>query len=113
MKSFEHVEGEGMHLTLWKAAGAVAFEPLIALELDDDLYLRGLAEFRKVTRDGFAEAFRLAEQALAIDPRYAPAAGLAAICRVNQTSEGWVPVPMSIACLARRKASGDLRRISG
>ena len=34
--------------------------------------------------------FGLAQQALLIEPSYAPAAGLAAHCRVYQTSEGWV-----------------------
>jgi TolB-like protein len=55
-----------------------------------DLYLRGLVEFRQVTREGYEEAFRLAQQALRIDPSYAPAAGLAALCRTVQASEGWV-----------------------
>jgi adenylate cyclase len=55
-----------------------------------DLYLRGLAEFRKVTREGYEEAFRLAQQALAIDPSCGPAAALAASCRTLQASEGWI-----------------------
>jgi hypothetical protein len=64
------------------------------------LYLRGLAERRKLTRHGFDEAFRLAQEALCIDPSYGPAAGLAALCRVYQTSEGWVRNTAEIAAEA-------------
>jgi tetratricopeptide (TPR) repeat protein len=69
-----------------------------------DLYLRAVADFRKVTRDGFGEAFRLAQRALSIDPCFAPAAGLAAVCRVNQTSEGWVRNTPEISAEAVRLA---------
>src|SRR5207249_4957241 len=37
-----------------------------------DLYLRALAAFFPVTKDGVNEARRLLEQAIAIDPHYAP-----------------------------------------
>ena len=43
-----------------------------------DLYLRALAEFRKWTPEGWSEAIGLLGRALAIDPRYASAAGLLA-----------------------------------
>ena len=69
-----------------------------------DMYLRGLAERRKLTRDGFEEAFRLAQEALRIDPYYGPAAGLAALCRVYQTSEGWVRNTAEITAEAIRLA---------
>jgi adenylate cyclase len=69
-----------------------------------DLYLRGLAERRKLTREGFEEAFRLAQQALQIEPSYAPAAGLAALCRVYQTSEGWIRNTADVATEAIRLA---------
>ena len=49
-----------------------------------DLYLRALAEFRKWTPEGWREVIDLLRRALAIDPRYAPAAGLFAWCRVLQ-----------------------------
>jgi adenylate cyclase len=51
-----------------------------------DLYLRALAEFRKWTPEGWREAIDLLGRALAIDPRYAPAAGLFAWCRVLQST---------------------------
>ena len=69
-----------------------------------DLYLRGVAAFRKVAREGFEEALRAAHQALEIDPRFAPAAGLAAICKVNQTSEGWIRNTPAITAEALRLA---------
>jgi tetratricopeptide (TPR) repeat protein len=65
-----------------------------------DLYLRGLAEFYKVSRSGYEDAFRLAQRALEIDPSYAPAAGLAAYCRAYQVSEGWVRNTAEIAAEA-------------
>src|SRR5215831_16043234 len=49
-----------------------------------DLYLRALAEFRKWSPEGWRDAIDLLGRALAIDPRYAPAAGLFAWCRVLQ-----------------------------
>ena len=49
-----------------------------------DLYLRALAEFRKWTPEGWAEAIDLLRRALAIDSGYAPAAGLFAWCRLLQ-----------------------------
>ncbi|MBV8400016.1 MAG: tetratricopeptide repeat protein, partial [Acetobacteraceae bacterium] len=69
-----------------------------------DLYLRGVAAFRRATQEGFEEGFRFAQRALEIDPGFAPAAGLAAICRVNQTSEGWVRNTPEIAAEALRLA---------
>ncbi len=54
-----------------------------------DLYLRALAEFHKYTNEGMREAIALTKQALAIDPSYAPAAGMIAWCRVFQRVQGW------------------------
>jgi TolB-like protein len=51
-----------------------------------DLYLRALAEFRKWTSEGWREAIDLLGRALAIDPSYAPAAGLFAWCRVLESA---------------------------
>jgi TolB-like protein/class 3 adenylate cyclase len=47
-----------------------------------DLYLRALAQFRKWTAEDSREAIGLLRRALALDPSYAPAAGLFAWCRV-------------------------------
>jgi len=73
-----------------------------------DLYLRALAARRKLTREGFEEAFRLEQQALLIEPSYAPAAGLAAHCRVYQTSEGWVRNTADVSAEAIRLAKQAL-----
>ena len=49
-----------------------------------DLYLRALAEFRRWTIDGWRDTITLLRSALALDPSYAPAAGLFAWCRILQ-----------------------------
>ena len=49
-----------------------------------DLYLRALAQFRRHRFEGWCDAIDLLRRALAIDPSYAPAAGLFAWCRVLQ-----------------------------
>ncbi|MBV8090268.1 MAG: adenylate/guanylate cyclase domain-containing protein, partial [Alphaproteobacteria bacterium] len=54
-----------------------------------DLYLRALAQSYRITEAGLAEAVVLARQALAIDPSYAPAAGLVGSCRGAQRIQGW------------------------
>jgi TolB-like protein/class 3 adenylate cyclase/tetratricopeptide (TPR) repeat protein len=54
-----------------------------------DLYLRALAAVHQLTSEGIENAVRQAERALEIDPSYAPAAGLAARCRVYQVQQGW------------------------
>jgi adenylate cyclase len=58
-----------------------------------DLHLRALAEFRKWTPEGWREAIDLLGRALAIDPRYAPAAGLFAWCRVLQLTNRAMATP--------------------
>ena len=54
-----------------------------------DLYLRALAAFFPVTKEGVIEARRLLEQAIAIDPHYAPALSWAAHCHLRLVIEGW------------------------
>jgi adenylate cyclase len=54
-----------------------------------DLYLRALAQSYRYTEEGFAEAVVLAQQALIIDPSYAPAAALVGWCRALQRIQGW------------------------
>jgi hypothetical protein len=46
-----------------------------------------------MTAGGVTEAVRLCAQALDLDPTYAPAAGLAAWCRVVRKVQGWIPPP--------------------
>jgi adenylate cyclase len=77
-----------------------------------DLYLRALAIFYKADANGGAPAIALLREALAIDPGYAPAAGLIGIMRVFQNVQGIPLSPEDIAetlSLARRAigAGGD------
>jgi adenylate cyclase len=58
-----------------------------------DLYLRALAAFFPVTKEGVFEAQRLLEQAIAIDPHYAPALSWAAHCHLRLAIEGWAEEP--------------------
>jgi TolB-like protein len=55
-----------------------------------DLYLRALAVVHNLTPEGVTQAARLCRQAFALDPNYAPAAGLAAWCRTVQKLQGWI-----------------------
>jgi adenylate cyclase len=58
-----------------------------------DLYLRALAAFFPVTKEGVFEAQRLLKQAIAIDPHYAPALSWAAHCHLRLAIEGWAEEP--------------------
>jgi adenylate cyclase len=48
-----------------------------------DLYLRAMPQFYLTTREGLAEAIRLAHCALELDPRFGLVAALAGICHMN------------------------------
>jgi adenylate cyclase len=54
-----------------------------------DLYLRARAQFYRYSEEGFGEAITLLQQALAIDPSYAPAAALVCWCRWLGRTQGW------------------------
>ena len=56
-----------------------------------DLYLRALAQNYKRTREGMAEAVRLAQLALERDPDYGPAMSLIAVTRGMQQLRHWIP----------------------
>ncbi|MHC2332951.1 adenylate/guanylate cyclase domain-containing protein [Bradyrhizobium sp. USDA 4454] len=58
-----------------------------------DLFLRGMHQFYLATREGHAEAIRLAHRALELDPRYAVAAGLAGICHMLNVLFGYASDP--------------------
>jgi tetratricopeptide (TPR) repeat protein len=58
-----------------------------------DLYLRALAIFFPVTKEGVFEALRLLEQAISIDPHYGSALSWAAICQWQFVASGWAEVP--------------------
>jgi TolB-like protein len=70
-----------------------------------DLYLRALAAFFPITKEGIFAALGLFEQAIAIDPRYGPALSWAAVCHLRLVTDGWAEAPET----NRRKAS-DLAR---
>ena len=58
-----------------------------------DLYLRAFAAFYPITQEGLVEALRLLEQAIAIDPHYAPALSYAAICHLYiATNRNFTPL---------------------
>jgi TolB-like protein len=72
-----------------------------------DLYLRALATFYQLTREGTFEALGLLEQAIAIDRHYAPALSWAANCHRYLVINGWVEEAETFhrkACDLARKA---------
>jgi adenylate cyclase len=60
-----------------------------------DLCRRALPHLRSWTRDGSAEALRLASRALEIDPRYGFATTIAGSCHVLNVVQGWAANPKS------------------
>jgi TolB-like protein len=68
--------------------GRASRKPTASLDAYD-LYLRALAQFHRYTDEGFAETVTLLQQALAIDPSYAPAAALVGWCRMFQGVQAW------------------------
>src|SRR5579863_5737814 len=80
-----------------------------------DLYLRALPHFSSVTREEFREALDLLDRAIARDPLYGPALGLAASCALALHLNGWTDSPdttrkqgVDYARRAIRAASNDL-----
>jgi TolB-like protein/class 3 adenylate cyclase len=55
-----------------------------------DLYYRALHSHRRVTRQGYEDALRLARQAISLDPNFAAAYGLALDCYIGQEELGWI-----------------------
>ena len=58
-----------------------------------DFYLRALAMFFPVRKEGLFGALALLEQASAIDPQYAPALCWAAVCHLRMVRDGWAEEP--------------------
>jgi TolB-like protein len=54
-----------------------------------DLYLRALAAYFPITKEGLVEALGLLERAIAIDRHYGPALYLAAMCHRRLAIDGW------------------------
>jgi TolB-like protein len=57
-----------------------------------DLYYRAIQSFRRVTRQGYEDALRLARQAISLDPKFAAAYGLVLDCYIKQREQGWITV---------------------
>jgi len=60
-----------------------------------DHYLRATPHYYTMTREGVAEAIRLLDRALEIDPRYSAAASLAILCHTLNLLQGWSVDPQS------------------
>jgi adenylate cyclase len=71
-----------------------------------DLYLRALAAFFPITREGILAALGSLEQAIAIDPYYGSALSWLAVCHLRLVNDGWAEEPKT----NRRKASDLARR---
>src|SRR5262245_57297150 len=54
-----------------------------------DLYLRAMPQFYLATREGLAEAIRLARRALELDPRFGLVAALAGVCHMQNALWGY------------------------
>ena len=58
-----------------------------------DFYLRAMQQFYLTTREGMAEAIRLAHRALELDPRFGLVAALAGVCHMNNVIFGYATDP--------------------
>jgi adenylate cyclase len=58
-----------------------------------DFYLRAMPQFYLSTREGFAEAIRLAHRALELDPRFGSVAALAGLCHMLNVVLGYTNDP--------------------
>jgi TolB-like protein/Flp pilus assembly protein TadD len=72
-----------------------------------DLYLRALPHYYSVTREGYHEAVRLLRQSLELDPDYAAALALTAICISYGIPWGWGGSAAEAVRLARRAIALD------
>jgi adenylate cyclase len=71
-----------------------------------DLYLRALAAYFPVRKEGLFEALALLEQAIVLDPRYGLALSWAAVCHLRIARDSWTEEPEE----NRRKAVDLARR---
>jgi adenylate cyclase len=60
-----------------------------------DFYLRAVQAYHSMTREGLAEAIRLAHRALELDPRFGFVAALAGVCHLRNLLEGYALDPQS------------------
>jgi adenylate cyclase len=70
-----------------------------------DCYLRAMQQSYPLTREGLAEAIRLAHRALELDPRFSLVAALAGFCHMNNVTLGYAIDPQ----LDRQEAVRFLR----
>src|SRR5262245_47737097 len=70
-----------------------------------DCYLRAMQQSYPLTREGLAEAIRLAHRALELDPRFSLVAALAGFCHMNNVTQGYAIDPQ----LDRQEAVRFLR----
>jgi adenylate cyclase len=70
-----------------------------------DFLLRAMQQFYLMTREGLAEAIKLAHHALELDPRFSFVAALAGLCHLNNVTLGYAIDPQ----LERREAIRLLR----
>ncbi|MCW5745126.1 MAG: adenylate/guanylate cyclase domain-containing protein [Alphaproteobacteria bacterium] len=54
-----------------------------------DCYLRGLANLRPISKEGTAEALRLFERSVELDPNFSPVYGMAAACYAHRRGFGF------------------------
>src|SRR5262249_14429943 len=87
-----------------------------------DLYLRAVAQEHKMTREGFAEAVRLAHQALELNPVYAHAMARIAGLRLMQLTRHWIAdsgpevdeaIRMARQAIAAARSDPDVLRSAG
>ena len=57
-----------------------------------DLYYRAIHSLHRVTRQGYEDALRLAQQAISLDPNFAAAYGVILDCYVKLSVSGWKPI---------------------
>ena len=58
-----------------------------------DFFLRALPQYYLMTREGLAEAIRLAHRALELEPRFGLVAALGGVCHMNNVLQGYAADP--------------------
>ena len=58
-----------------------------------DFYLRAMPQYYLMTREGLAEAIRLAHRALELEPRFGLVAALGGVCHMNNVLQGYAADP--------------------
>ena len=55
-----------------------------------ELYYRAMSSYRRLTREGIEDALNLARKAIALDPNFAAAYGVALTCFGHSVDQGWL-----------------------